>query len=217
MTDKINLTNKFVYVGALQEAKIDIYSTHIKIKFSLENINHHVLTIYETISKRYNQDRYDAILSLLPQLNCRVDGWVYADNRQYYKLPQGEPSRLFVSGNISVYHNRVFFNMCYCQLIENMSDLSTISLSGVWIDNRRFMNVLYDSPRVFNIPSPNIWQDNAIYNLQLTYSCGYDIVDGVVKDGEKSELSLLSFTKTANKIDSESKNRLLLEWDIISE
>lgn len=217
MIDKINLTNKFIYVGALQEAKVDIYSTHIKIKFSLENINHHALTIYETISKRYNQDRYAAILSLLPQLQCRVDGWVYVDGKEYYKLPQGEPSHLFISGNISAYHDRVFFNMCYCQLIDEMRDIFTISMSGMWIDNSRFMNVLYDSPRVFNISSPNIWQDSAIYNLQLTYDCGYDIINGVVNNSEKSELSLLSFTKTEKFLDSESKKRLLLEWDIIGE
>ena len=120
----INLTNKFTAIGQLQEANIQLYPTHIKIKLSL-SINNITLTLYQTISKRFNQQRYDNLIAMLPDIHCKIDGWVYVKSEQYYKLKQDAPSRLLVSGNLSAYANRVFFNMCYIQF-SDMADMLSI-------------------------------------------------------------------------------------------
>lgn len=211
----INLTNKFTAIGQLQEANIQLYPTHIKIKLSL-SINNITLTLYQTISKRFNQQQYDNIMSMLPNLHCKIDGWVYVKSEQYYKLKQDKPSRLFTSGNLSAYANRVFFNMCYMQF-SDMTDMLSIELDGQWINNHQFLNVLYSSPRVFNITPPNIWQDDCLYHLKLGYNAGYNIIDGVIQSNDSNELSILSYDKLDKYIDDELKKKLLLEWDIISE
>ena len=203
----INLTNKFTAIGQLQEANVQLYPTHIKIKLSL-SINDITLTLYQTTSKRFNRQQYDNIMSMLPNLHCEIDGWVYAKGEQYYKLKQDKPSRLLISGNLSTYANRVFFNM---------ADMLSIELDGQWINNHQFLNVLYSSPRVFNITPPNIWQDDCLYHLKLGYNAGYNIIDGIVQSNDNSELFILSYDKLDKYIDDELKKKLLLEWDIISE
>lgn len=211
----INLTNKFIAVGQLQEANIQLYPTHIKIKLSLKT-NDTILALYQTISKQFDKLQYDNIISMLPNLHCKIDGWVYVNGERYYKLKQDKPSRLFVSGNLSAYSNRVFFNMCYMQF-SNAADLLTIDLDGQWINNHQFLNVLYSSPRIFNIKPPNIWQDDCLYHLKLGYNAGYNIIDSIAQSNDNSELSILSYDKLDKYIDDELKKKLLLEWEIISE
>lgn len=211
----INLTNKFTVIGQLQEANIQLYPTHIKIKLSLKT-NDTTLTLYQTISKQFDKLQYDNIISMLPNLHCKIDGWVYVKGEQYYKLKQDKPSRLLVSGNLSAYANRVFFNMCYMQF-SNAADLFTIDLNGQWINNHQFLNVLYSSPRIFNIEPPNIWQDDCLYHLKLGYNAGYNAIDGIVQSNDSNELSILSYDKLDKYIDDELKKKLLLEWEIISE
>ena len=211
----INLTNKFTAIGQLQEANIQLYPTHIKIKLSLD-INNITLTLYQTISKRFNGQQYDNIMSMLPNLHCKIDGWVYVKGEQYYKLKQDRPSRLLVSGNLSAYADRVFFNMCYMQF-SDMSDMLSIELEGQWINKKEFINVVSDSPRLFNINIPQKTKENQIYKLLLSYNPECKIYDSIVFSLDvQDKFTIQSIEERDKKIKEDMMERLMLEYEIMS-
>ena len=211
----INLTNKFTAIGQLQEANIQLYPTHIKIKLSLD-INNITLTLYQTISKRFNGQQYDNIMSMLPNLHCKIDGWIYAKGEQYYKLKQDRPSRLLVSGNLSAYADRVFFNMCYMQF-SDMSDMLSIELEGQWINKKEFINVVSDSPRLFNINIPQKTKENQIYKLLLSYNPECKIYDSIVFSLDvQDKFTIQSIEERDKKIKEDMMERLMLEYEIMS-
>ena len=211
----INLTNKFTAIGQLQEANIQLYPTHIKIKLSLD-INNITLTLYQTISKRFNGQQYDNIMSMLPNLHCKIDGWIYAKGEQYYKLKQDKPSRLLVSGNLSAYADRVFFNMCYMQF-SDMSDMLSIELEGQWINKKEFINVVSDSPRLFNINIPQKTKENQIYKLLLSYNPECKIYDSIVFSLDvQDKFTIQSIEERDKKIKEDMMERLMLEYEIMS-
>ena len=88
-----------------------------------------------------------------------------------------------------------------------MTDMLSIELDGQWINNYQLLNVLYSSPRIFNITPPNIWQDDCLYHLKLRYNAGYNIIDDIVQSHDDSELSILSYDKLDRYIDDELKKR----------
>ena len=211
----INLTNKFTAIGQLQEANIQLYPTHIKIKLSL-SVNDITLTLYQTISKRFNQQQYDNIMSMLPNLHCKIDGWVYAKGEQYYKLKQDKPSRLLISGNLSAYANRVFFNMCYMQF-SDMADMLSIELEGQWINKKEFINVVSDSPRLFNINIPQKTKENQIYKLLLSYNLECKISDSIVFSlDNQDKFTIQSIEERDKKIEEDMMEKLMLEYEIMS-
>ena len=211
----INLTNKFTAIGQLQEANIQLYPTHIKIKLSL-SINNITLTLYQTISKRFNRQQYHNIMSMLPNLHCKVDGWVCVKGEQYYKLKQDKPSRLLISGNLSAYANRVFFNMCYMQF-SDMSDMLSIELEGQWINKKEFINVVSDSPRLFNINIPQKTKENQIYKLLLSYNPECKISDSIVFSlDNQDKFTIQSIEERDKKIDEDVMEKLMLEYEIMS-
>lgn len=214
----MTLTNRFIMCGELQEARIDLFRTHMKIKFSI-SVNHQVITVSQTISRKWAKDKYEEVMAAMSQIHPRIDGVVYADGLgEYYTLKKTNiPSRLLISGNIMPWRGFIYYNMMFFRLVTNKKDSLSIELEGQWINNHQFLNVLYSSPRIFNITPPNIWQDDCLYHLKLGYNAGYNIVDGIVQSNDNSELSILSYDKLDKYIDDELKKKLLLEWDIISE
>ena len=108
------MRNRFMCVGSLLECAIQFYRTHIKIRLSLE-VNHQVITMQQTISRKWNAEQYQELCRTIPCLHPRIDGIVTkGEHERIYTMPQADsPTRLMVSGNINEWHGRIYFNAQY--------------------------------------------------------------------------------------------------------
>ena len=125
----MTLTNRFTMCGELQEARIDLFRTHMKIKFSI-SVNHQVITVSQTISRKWAKDKYEEVMAAMSQIHPRIDGVVYADGLgEYYTLKKTNiPSRLLISGNIMPWRGFIYYNMMFFRLVTNKKDSLSIEL-----------------------------------------------------------------------------------------
>lgn len=191
-----------------------MYRTHVKLRMSI-TVNHQVITASHIISRRWRQDDYHKLLSILPNLHPRVDGWVYVDGKQYYHLnAASRPSRLITSGNINEWRDNVYFNEHYIDFATNMDDVISIEVDGQWIDSGHLLNVTNNSPRVLTLPKPD--GVDGICRLQLGYDAWYTVKDGIVRTHDGG-LWVKSCNPTNAAYSQEQLDKFMLEWSIISE
>ena len=148
--------NKFVACGKLIEFVCRIYSTHINVKTTLD-INGQIIQTSQTSSRKWNADECKAVFDILPKLHPKVDGIVYNVDKPYFFCRRAhEISKVIVGGNINEWRNTAYFNAKYMRLMQScqQQDILDIQIDGQWVDNNRFLNVCYDSPRIFNLPKP---------------------------------------------------------------
>ena len=97
------------------------------------------------------------------------------------------------------------------------NDAMSIELEGQWMDGNNFLNVVDDSPRVFEINKPKQCKIGQIYKLNITFNQGYMIQDGVVKSLEKCDKFTVNCIEKRDKaISKEQQDKLMLEQEIIS-
>ena len=210
------MVNRFLAVGELSECAIQFYRTHIKIRLSLE-VNHQVITMQQTISRKWNAEQYQELCRTIPCLHPRIDGVVTkGEHERIYTMPQADSStRLMVSGNINEWHGNIYFNGQYINLCTNMADNISIEVDGQWVDNKRLVNVIGDYPRAFSLDAP-IGYERRVYRLRLGYSAGYIEHDGVVDDAPYG-LQILSYQPLDEYISDEQMKKILLELEIMEE
>ena len=213
----MTLCNRFMICGELQEVMINIFRTHIKIKLSV-SANHQFFTVSQTIYNKWSKTKCDEILAIAPKLRPKFDGMVYAEGREYYRINKSDkPSRLFISGNITPWGNNIYYNMAFFRLSNDNNDAMSIELEGQWMDGKNFLNVVDDSPRVFEINKPKQCQIGQIYNLNIAFNQGYMIQDGVVKSLEKCDKFTVNYIEKCDKtISKEQQDKLMLEQEIMS-
>ena len=220
----MTLLNRFVLVGLLSEIRVDLYSSHVKIKMSVD-VNSTTLTLYSAISRRFNQDKYESIMQLLPLLNPKSDGWTYVNGRdKYYHFIQSsdkdDRTLLFVTGNIMPLNNILFFNMEYAKMAnKNATQGIRIEIEGQFIDDNNFINIVYDSPRIFHLPQNNRIALNQPYRIELKYLSEYSIKnDTVMLNLNNNDFEYVSIKKSNNKtIQKNDINEYLIEWEIMNE
>lgn len=213
----MTLCNRFMICGELQEVMINIFRTHIKIKLSV-SANHQFFTVSQTIYNKWSKTKCDEILAIAPKLRPKFDGMVYAEGREYYRINKSDkPSRLFISGNITPWGNNIYYNMAFFRLSNDNNDAMSIELEGQWMDGNNFLNVVDDSPRVFEINKPKQCKIGQIYKLNIAFNQGYMIQDGVVKSLEKCDKFNVNYIEKCDKaISKEQQDKLMLEQEIIS-
>lgn len=213
----MTLCNRFMICGELQEAMINIFRTHIKIKLSVSS-NHQFFTVSQTIYNKWSKTKCDEILAIAPKLRPKFDGMIYAEGREYYRINKSDkPSRLFISGNITPWGNNIYYNMAFFRLSNDNNDTISIELEGQWIDGNNFLNVVDDSPRVFEINKPKQCKIGQIYKLNIAFNQGYMIQDGVVKSLEKCDKFTVNYIEKCDKaISKERQDKLMLEQEIMS-
>ena len=213
----MTLCNRFMICGELQEVMINIFRTHIKIKLSVST-NHQFFTVSQTIYNKWSKTKCDEILAIAPKLRPKFDGMVYAEGREYYRINKSDkPSRLFISGNITPWGNNIYYNMAFFRLSNDNNDAVSIELEGQWIDGKNFLNVVDDSPRVFEINKPKQCKIGQIYKLSITSNQGYMIQDDVIKPIEKCDKFTVNYIEKCDKVISkEQQDKLMLEQEIIS-
>ena len=213
----MTLCNRFMICGELQEVMINIFRTHIKIKLSV-SANHQFFTVSQTIYNKWSKTKCDEILAIAPKLRPKFDGMVYAEGREYYRVNKSDkPSRLFISGNITPWGNNIYYNMAFFRLSNDNNDTMSIELEGQWIDGKNFLNVVDDSPRVFEINKPKQCKIGQIYKLNIAFNEGHMIQDGVIKSLEKCDKFTVNYIEKCDKVISkEQQDKLMLEQEIIS-
>ena len=214
----MNLLNKFTLIGYLSEIRVDLFRSHIKAKLSID-LQDHNITCYATISRRFNKEWYHEFESLLSRLVPKQDGWVYVNGKQYYKMDScTQPSCLFLSGNISSSGDMIFFNFEYCKILdEQLSPSMSIEIEGQFIGKDRFLNIISDSPRIFNVKRPNRAIDGKIYKVWVRYNPPYKVQDGTIYPVNVDRLTCVKIAQTNKQISDEQLRDYILEWKIIND
>lgn len=222
----ITLLNRFTAIGSLSECKIDLYPTHMRCRFGVR-INDYVVTMYYSMNKKFHEEQYAEFMSLIPYLRTESTGYVWVNGQKYHTVDKAEPTRLFISGNLTEKNERLFFNIEYMQLTGKSDDSLNISMRGVWT-KYGFMNIVSDSPRIFNLndaKSPS----NQVYEMALTLNREYKIDGDVVKSFEKVDtlskkslekcvnLSIKSQKKCDKQLEDKDIDNWILEWEIIND
>ena len=214
----MNLLNKFTLIGYLSEIRVDLFRSHIKAKLAID-LHSYIVTCYATISRRFNNEWYHEFEALLSRLVPKQDGWVYVNGEQYYKMDScAQPSCLFLSGNISSSGDMIFFNFEYCKIIdEQLSPYISIEIEGQFVDKDKFLNIISDSPRIFNLKRPNQAIDGKIYKAWLRYNPSYRIQDDIIYPVDINKLTLKRIEQTDKQITDEQLQDYILEWKIIND
>lgn len=213
----MNLLNKFTLIGYLSEIRVDLFRSHIKAKLAID-LHSYIVTCYATISRRFNNEWYQEFEFLLSHLVPKQNGWVYVNGEQYYKIDScTQPSCLFLSGNISSSSDMIFFNFEYCKILdEKLSPFVSIEIEGQFVDKDKFLNIISDSPRIFNLKRPNQAIDGKIYKAWLRYNPSYKIQDDIIYPVDINKLTLERIEQTNKQIPDEQLQDYLLEWKIIN-
>ena len=214
----MNLLNKFTLIGYLSEIRVDLFRSHIKARLSID-LQGYNITCYATISRRFNKEWHHEFESLLSRLVPKQDGWVYVNGEQYYKMDScTQPSCLFLSGNISSSGDMTFFNFEYCKILdEQLAPSISIEIEGQFIGKDKFLNIISDSPRIFNVKRPNQAIDGKIYKVWLQYNPSYRIQDDTIYLVDINKLTLARIEQTNKQIADERLRDYILEWKIIND
>lgn len=213
----MNLLNKFTLIGYLSEIGVDLFRSHIKAKLAID-LHSYIVTCYATISRRFNNEWHQEFESLISCLVPKQDGWGYVNGKQYYKIgASAQPSCIFLSGNISSSGDMIFFNFEYCKILdEQLSPYISIEMEGQFVDKNKFLNIISDSPRIFNLKRPNQAIDGKIYKAWLRYNPSYRIQDDTIYPVDINKLTLTKIEQTNKQITDEQLQDYLLEWKIIN-
>ena len=214
----MNLLNKFTLIGYLSEIRVDLFRSHIKAKLSI-NLKGYNITCYATISRRFNKEWHHEFESLLSRLVPKQDGWVYVNGEQYYKIDScSQPSCLFLSGNISSSGDMTFFNFEYCKILdEQLAPSISIEIEGQFVGKDKFLNIISDSPRIFNIKRPNQAIDCKVYKAWLRYNPSYKVQDDTIYPVNVDRLTCVKIAQTNKQIIDEQLRDYILEWKIVND
>lgn len=216
----ISLLNRFSLIGILKECRIDLFPSHIKAKFNIEVDNQNEITVYYSINKKFHSDKYKEFIDLIPQFHPTIKGYVWNGKEKYYtissdNLLENKTNKLFISGNILERNGNVYLNGEYIKITKLKNEFS-FSFEGIVIDNSHILNIVNDSPRVFNIRN-NLNSSEKIYNFSVKYNFGYKIENlNVFNEDKDSNFTLIKKNKTKKIIEQKDIDNYMLEWEIIN-
>lgn len=211
------MVNKFNLIGELQEASVAMSPSLTKIKMAVK-VDNAVITLYGMIQRKYNPDYQRHFNKVVSSLQTLGYSHVYVNNEIYYTLGVGQPSLIFASGNLSPSGDMLFYNMEYVDIVEQSKRSHLyIELEGQWVEYGKFLNVIGDSPRVFDIKPPKVWRNDCIYKLSLKYNCGYAVIGNIVQQIDGDRLTVYEYNTTDKRITPEDIKQYMLEWSIINE
>ena len=212
-----SLLNRFTLVGVLKECRIDLFPSHIKAKLNIEFDSQQEITVGYQINKRFHKEKYKEFIDLIPFLHPYVNGYVWSGNKQYYCLSSNNLlEKLFISGNILEKNGNVYFNAEYIKKTKLKNEFS-FEFEGIIIDKEHILNIVNDSPRIFNIKN-NLKPSEKIYNFSVEYKSNYEIKnDNVYYYKQNHNFVYLNKRYTNKKISKKEIENYLLEWEIIND
>ena len=190
-----SLLNRFTIIGILKECRIDLFPSHIKARFNIEIDKQQEITIYYSINKKFHKEKYKEFIDLIPHLHPTINGYVWNGKTQYYRLSsnnllENSKQKLFISGNILEKNGFVYFNAEYIKITKKINKGFLFEFEGIVVDEEHILNIVNDSPRVFNIKT-NINPSEKIYNdfrriIRLLYFSGRLFYAQVLSDRQRS-------------------------------
>lgn len=211
-----SLLNRFTLVGVLKECRIDLFPSHIKAKLNIEFDSQQEITVGYQINKKFHKEKYKEFIELIPFLHPYINGYVWINKNQYYSLSSNNLlEKLFISGNVLEKNGNIYFNAEYIKKTKLKNEFS-FEFEGVVIDKEHILNIVNDSPRMFNIDN-NIKPSESIYNFSIKYNPNYKIEnDNVYFNKQKSNFVYNNKHYTNKKISKKEIKDYLLEWEIIN-
>ncbi len=212
-----SLLNRFTLIGNLKECCIEFFSSHIKAKFNIEIDNQREITVSYQINKKFHKEKYKEFIDLIPFLHPYVNGYVWSGKDQYYCLSSNNLlEKLFISGNILEKNGNVYFNAEYIKETKLKNEFS-FEFEGIVIDKEHILNIVNDSPRIFNIKN-NLKPSEKIYNFSVEYKSNYEIKnDNVYLNKQNHNFVYNNKRYTNKKISEKEIKNYLLEWEIIND
>lgn len=210
------LLNRFMLCGELTEIHIELFPTHTKCKMGVK-VNEAVYTVYYNFGHKWHEDKYNELMWLIPQLHGAIDGNVMVDNEIYYKMKHGESTRLFISGNISCRGDRTYLNAAYMSKTNSTADSIHIDIKAAYLGDNKWLNVVSDAPRIFNVSDNGHSIIHDVYKLGIEFVPEYRVDDGVIMPIEKSnEWRVTSIEKSKERLNEKDIVNWLVEWRIIN-
>lgn len=216
----ISLLNKFSLIGILKECRIDLFPSHIKAKFNMEINNQEEITVYYSINKKFHNEKYKEFIQIIPKLHPVIQGHVWNGKIKYYSifsnnLTEDSNNKLFISGNVLEKNDKIYFNGEYIKL-TNLKNEFNFSLEGIIVNKNKILNIVNDSPRIFNIKT-NIKPSGKVYNFSINYIPQYIIKNDNVYYNKQNYQFVYYNKQTTNKvINKNDVDNYLLEWEIIN-
>ena len=93
----------------------------------------------------------------------------------------------------------------------------SIEMEGQFVEKDKFLNIISDSPRIFNIKRPKKASGDRIYKIWLQYNPSYTVQDDIICPAEIDKLALDKIEPTDKQITDEQLKDYLLEWKIIND
>lgn len=209
--------NRFILLGELSEISILLFSTHLRVRLSI-NVNNQTITIQQTINHRWNKKQYDELCDMIHLFRPKIDGYVLKNGVEkiYTIKSNSNPSKLLISGNVNEWRGNIYFNGQYIRFEPNGHDFLSIEIDGQWIDNNRLLNVLNDSPVVFHFRENTNMANDGVYRINFTYNSGYNVCDNIVSTN-KDGLIIESCKYISPPMEKEKIDKLMLEYEIIKD
>lgn len=211
-----SLLNRFTLVGVLKECRIDLFPSHIKAKLNIEIDSQQEITVGYQINKKFHKEKYKEFIDLIPFLHPYVNGYVWSGKDQYYCLSSNNLlEKLFISGNVLEKNGNIYFNAEYIKETKLKNEFS-FEFEGIVIDKEHILNIVNDSPRIFNIKN-NLKSTEKIYNFSVEYKSNYEIKnDNVYLNKQNHNFVYNNKRYTNKKISKKEIENYLLEWEIIN-
>lgn len=220
------LKNRFIAVGNLSECRVDIFPSRLQCKFSLD-VDGTIITAAYHVSKRFKPYEYKKTVEMLSLLHPLINGYVYINGiDRYYTLSCGE-TKLLVTGNIypSANDNRIWFNAEFIEIQNvNRKNSLQIELSAAYVDDKKFLNIVADSSRLFSLDARiKTPKKNIVYDFTLSYNTGYETAKSqerkrqIVKTRQTNDrLKIITQRETNKALDNFDVEQWLLEWEIVN-
>lgn len=217
-TEMKTLTNQFQIVGTLTECFVDFNADGICANFGVK-------THDQTITVRYWSSKHEIADGFIEMIKQIVPEFEVGKQRSYeVKTPTDTPIKLFCTGNIKSKKDRIFFNGEGLKIINtnsvNYCDDFKITLEGVWVDDNRFLNIIYDSPQVFKIKKPDECKERQVYCCSMALNNGYSVDgDTIKKENGDYDFNVRRLTpnNTQRIMAPYSVKHYLKEWSIMAE
>ena len=212
-----SLLNRFTLVGILKECRIDLFPSHIKARFNIEIDDQQEITVGYQINKKFHKEKYKEFIDLIPFLHPYVNGYIWIEKNKYYRLSSiNLQEKLFISGNVLEKNGNVYFNAEYIKKTKLKNEFS-FEFEGIVIDKEHILNIVNDSPRVFNIKN-NLKHSEKVYNFYVEYKSNYEIKnDNVYLNKQNHNFVYNNKRYTNKKISEKEIQNYLLEWEIIND
>lgn len=217
----ISLLNKFIIVGSLKECRIDWFPSHIRAEFNIGINNDFDISVHYFINRKFYPEKYKEFVDLIPYIHPEINGWIWVNKEKYYCVTSQcskdkIPTKLFLSGNILEKNNKIYFNCEYLKKTNNLECIN-ISLEGIYTNNG-FLNVVNNSPRIFNVPLKQKNKKNEIVVIELIYNsyCKKNKENIFDFNNYNYNFNVKTITETKKFFDQKDIDNYLLEWEIIN-